>query len=341
MDLLGPCSTIRVLLITMATGEGASLSPLSDIRQQLSEPEQSQDCKPVLLEKTNHLHSEAVTEPSGQDVAHAEPAESLVPRKPVPGKLHLSGKAYMSQRQSAFMKLPQLQVKLGDCQAWEGDHKDQPGQPHPQQLALDIPRAMEGSNTDCSVGPKTTRSEQRSAFSKPTKRPTERSRCFPVIPVGAPGDSLGVLSGLFTSSDIPGWGGLSTCTLLGDYWNLRMLSQNSVLCSTFQGTPMLWLEHTQVRVPTPLAPPATASRALLPSPLSSPGLSTQNWCVKCSLAFRLTADLVFHMRSHHKREHAGADSLPKKRREEALTCHVCHEYFRERHHLSRHMTSHS
>ncbi|XP_048192861.1 zinc finger protein 488 [Perognathus longimembris pacificus] len=322
----------------MAAGEGAPLSPLLGVRQQLSEPEQSQGCKLELLEKAIHLDSEAVPGLGGQDVAHTE---SPVPSKAIAGKLPLARKVHMDPRQSAFMKLPQLQVQLGDCQVWVGDHRDQPDQPEPQQQALDIPRALVSGSTVCSVGPRTTRGEQRSAFSKPTKSPTERWGCFPVIPGGAPGDSLGALSGLLTASDIPCWGGLSTCRLLGDVWNLGMLSRNSLLCGTFQGTPMLWLEHTQVRVPTPLAPTTTLSRALLPSPLSSPGLSTQNWCVKCSLAFRLTADLVFHMRSHHKREHTEADTLPRKRSKEALICQVCHEYFRERHHLSRHMTSHS
>lgn len=50
----------------------------------------------------------------------------------------------------------------------------------------------------------------------------------------------------------------------------------------------------------------------------------------------MTSDLVYHMRSHHKRE---ADPQQKKR-EEKLKCPVCHESFRERHHLTRHMTAH-
>ncbi|KAG7462493.1 hypothetical protein MATL_G00185440 [Megalops atlanticus] len=67
---------------------------------------------------------------------------------------------------------------------------------------------------------------------------------------------------------------------------------------------------------------------------------TENWCAKCNLSFRMTSDLVFHMRSHHKKEFA-AESQVRRRREEKLTCPICHEYFRERHHLSRHMTSHN
>lgn len=52
----------------------------------------------------------------------------------------------------------------------------------------------------------------------------------------------------------------------------------------------------------------------------------------------MTSDLVYHMRSHHKSS-AAADPV-KKKREEKLRCNICGESFRERHHLTRHMTSH-
>jgi len=63
----------------------------------------------------------------------------------------------------------------------------------------------------------------------------------------------------------------------------------------------------------------------------------QNWCAKCNTSFRMTSDLVYHMRSHHKREF---DPV-KRRKDDKLRCDVCGETFRERHHLTRHMTSHS
>ncbi|XP_026997987.2 PR domain zinc finger protein 8 [Tachysurus fulvidraco] len=88
----------------------------------------------------------------------------------------------------------------------------------------------------------------------------------------------------------------------------------------------------------PLQP--TSSLRLLPPTLSSMAVTVQNWCAKCNLSFRMTSDLVFHMRSHHKKEFA-AEAQSRRRREEKLTCPICHEYFRERHHLSRHMTSHN
>ena len=64
---------------------------------------------------------------------------------------------------------------------------------------------------------------------------------------------------------------------------------------------------------------------------------TQNWCAKCNATFRMTSDLVYHMRSHHHREGVTTET---KRREDKLKCNVCGETFRERHHLTRHMSSH-
>ncbi|XP_062375858.1 PR domain zinc finger protein 8 [Sardina pilchardus] len=80
---------------------------------------------------------------------------------------------------------------------------------------------------------------------------------------------------------------------------------------------------------------------LLPPTLSPLGVAGQNWCAKCNLSFRMTSDLVLHMRSHHKREPASGAVPLRRYREERLTCPVCQEHFRERHHLSRHMTSHN
>jgi uncharacterized C2H2 Zn-finger protein len=77
--------------------------------------------------------------------------------------------------------------------------------------------------------------------------------------------------------------------------------------------------------------------ALLPPSLAALSLPSQNVCAKCNLSFRMTSDLVYHMRSHHKQE--AADPLRRKR-EEKLKCPVCSESFRERHHLTRHMTAH-
>ncbi|XP_069092904.1 PR domain zinc finger protein 8 [Pleurodeles waltl] len=79
---------------------------------------------------------------------------------------------------------------------------------------------------------------------------------------------------------------------------------------------------------------------LLPPSFTSLCLPAQNWCAKCNASFRMTSDLVYHMRSHHKKEYA-MEPLVRRRREEKLKCPICNESFRERHHLSRHMTSHN
>ncbi|XP_072108008.1 PR domain zinc finger protein 8b isoform X2 [Mobula birostris] len=88
----------------------------------------------------------------------------------------------------------------------------------------------------------------------------------------------------------------------------------------------------QLQVPSALT--------LLPPSFTSFCLPAQNWCAKCNASFRMTSDLVYHMRSHHKKEYA-MEPLVKRRREEKLKCPICNESFRERHHLSRHMTSHN
>ncbi|XP_061071801.1 PR domain zinc finger protein 8-like [Conger conger] len=99
---------------------------------------------------------------------------------------------------------------------------------------------------------------------------------------------------------------------------------------------------------TPFWPKASGAMAvqlppaltLLPPSFTSLCLPAQNWCAKCNASFRMTSDLVYHMRSHHKKEFA-VEPLVKRRREEKLKCPICSEAFRERHHLSRHMTSHN
>jgi uncharacterized C2H2 Zn-finger protein len=46
------------------------------------------------------------------------------------------------------------------------------------------------------------------------------------------------------------------------------------------------------------------------------------------------------MRSHHKGDHINSDLIRRRRDQEKLKCPVCSESFRERHHLTRHMTAH-
>ncbi|KAF8567318.1 Zinc finger C2H2 type [Paragonimus westermani] len=134
----------------------------------------------------------------------------------------------------------------------------------------------------------------------------------------------------------------------------------------------------------------TVSKHNVPNP-TQPALCLQNWCARCFMSFRLTSDLVQHMRTHHNNSnnskinhqhqsrlksqlaitepHSWADEssddsfgvldqqikqkTPSRNQrdlvspksispsDENLVCHLCGETFRERHHLTRHMTAHN
>jgi len=87
--------------------------------------------------------------------------------------------------------------------------------------------------------------------------------------------------------------------------------------------------------------PAVSSHATTTLSASFPSLQlAQNWCAKCNTSFRMTSDLVYHMRTHHKRDLDPA-SQGRRKDDNKLRCDVCGETFKERHHLTRHMTSHT
>lgn len=90
----------------------------------------------------------------------------------------------------------------------------------------------------------------------------------------------------------------------------------------------------------PAAAAAVVSASLLPPSFSALSLPAQNVCAKCNISFRMTSDLVYHMRSHHKGDHINNDVMRRRREQDKLKCPVCSESFRERHHLTRHMTAH-
>nr|XP_051693525.1 zinc finger protein 488 [Oryctolagus cuniculus]XP_051693526.1 zinc finger protein 488 [Oryctolagus cuniculus] len=276
------------LLIGLAAGKAAALSPPRESRVRLSEPEQDRGngLRSALLEKTNHRGPQAA---AGGDVVSAEPAMRAAADRPnqgqPPGRL--------------------------------GREKPREASAGPPMLTPGVPRAP-GCSTARPAWLSGARGEQRSAFSKPSRRPVD------ALPVGGSAEEL---SGLTRAAPLACWPAASHSTQGELLWALGTWPQGAALCGALRGAPALW--------PPAPATCSAASRALLPPTLSSLGLSAQNRCARCSVAFRLTADLVVHMRSHHKRAPA------KKRREDALTCPFCQEHFRERHHLSRHMTSHS
>ncbi|XP_017780262.1 PREDICTED: uncharacterized protein LOC108565353 [Nicrophorus vespilloides] len=106
----------------------------------------------------------------------------------------------------------------------------------------------------------------------------------------------------------------------------------------FQQQEMLKISQPEMKFTPEIRNPAAAIlSSLLPPSLAALSLPAQNVCAKCNISFRMTSDLVYHMRSHHKNDTA---DYSKRKREEKLKCPVCAESFRERHHLTRHMTAH-
>lgn len=104
--------------------------------------------------------------------------------------------------------------------------------------------------------------------------------------------------------------------------------------------------------------PILSSIYMLSPSLTALSYQASNVCAYCQQAFRMTSDLVYHMRSHHKKsvrnddvdgkglngeDEAKMDGKKAKRDQPShpvLKCNICLETFRERHHLTRHMTSH-
>jgi hypothetical protein len=86
--------------------------------------------------------------------------------------------------------------------------------------------------------------------------------------------------------------------------------------------------------------------------------SIQNWCAKCNSSFRLTSDLVYHMRTFHRKEENNTEakiisnlnenalnliksnnarflqeSQKSSRESNCLRCEICNEVFKEKHHM--------
>ncbi|XP_018325735.1 uncharacterized protein LOC108737404 [Agrilus planipennis] len=106
----------------------------------------------------------------------------------------------------------------------------------------------------------------------------------------------------------------------------------------FPAQDVLKIGNPELKFPPDIRNPAAAIlTTLLPPSLAALSLPAQNVCAKCNVSFRMTSDLVYHMRSHHKND---AVDVTRRKREEKLKCPVCTASFRERHHLTRHMTAH-
>ncbi|RWS29875.1 uncharacterized protein B4U80_08629 [Leptotrombidium deliense] len=162
-------------------------------------------------------------------------------------------------------------------------------------------------------------------------------------------------SHLTTSTGNAGEATANYDTFAAFYGNTRGMPVPSVFTGTHTGYPTS-LSNTlpplpSLPTPSNAAMPTSATGSssnktiippsllpFLPPSLAALSFPQTNWCAKCNATFRMTSDLVYHMRSHHK--NVTPNDPMKKKREEKLRCNICGESFRERHHLTRHMTSH-
>ncbi|XP_046886041.1 PR domain zinc finger protein 8 [Hypomesus transpacificus] len=179
--------------------------------------------------------------------------------------------------------------------------------------------------------------EQKSAFCKPSKRlpPTDPTPDrATVTALTARSSRLTDMAHAFTSKSVLGYNSMLSSNVLNGELPGPQTLPLPVSGNAFPYAPDHWSRNIGAQLQT------TCSLTVLPPTFTSFGVSVQNWCAKCNLSFRMTSDLVFHMRSHHKKEFA-PESQVRRRREEKLICPICNEFFRERHHLSRHMTSHN
>ncbi|XP_054019633.1 zinc finger protein 488 [Dryobates pubescens] len=309
-------------------------------RRAKSEEAENKSRKTVLLEKTNNLSEEHNC--GGKEKVGGEHALAGSFWKLSSGR-QTARTDDLEQKQSAFTEVRRMKEKLRNERPKDPEQEDGVVPLGKEQVSKEVLLNSAGSAFSF-VWPTRTRGEQKSAFSKPSKCLTERAAINSSHPMSESPKSLGELSGFIATTDI-----MCCSTLLNskffvsDLCNAQMLQTSITRSNVFPYTSEPWLKQAggQLQNTTSTSSSSSSSLTLLPPTFTSFGVAAQNWCAKCNLSFRMTSDLVFHMRSHHKKEHSSSESQCKRRREEKLTCPICHEYFRERHHLSRHMTSHN
>ncbi|KAM9237399.1 PR domain zinc finger protein 8 isoform 1-T3 [Dugong dugon] len=193
-------------------------------------------------------------------------------------------------------------------------------------------------------GQGTASDERKSAFSQPARSFSQLSPLVLGQKLGAletchPGDGVGPTRLYPTATDPLAVKLQGAADLNGACGALQSSGGGLPKQSPFLYATAFWPKSSAAAA-GPLQLQLPSALTLLPPSFTSLCLPAQNWCAKCNASFRMTSDLVYHMRSHHKKEYA-LEPLVKRRREEKLKCPICNESFRERHHLSRHMTSHN
>ncbi|XP_035255851.1 PR domain zinc finger protein 8 isoform X1 [Anguilla anguilla] len=287
--------------------------------------------KPVLLEKTNIANDTNITLTTREGQTVPELAASVLKHN---ADKYLFKNDLPECKQSAFTEVRRVKERLKLEKAPETD--DEPGVNRTGQGRVHAGSSLQSDGSAFSfVLPKGTHEQQKSAFCKPSKRTINDSSVHPSQALTSPPERSEDIAEAIASKTILGYGTMLGSRLLNAELSSRQSAPASnAAMNAYPFASEHWHRHIGVHVQT------TSSLTLLPPTFTSFGVSVQNWCAKCNLSFRMTSDLVFHMRSHHKKEFA-PESQVRRRREEKLTCPICHEYFRERHHLSRHMTSHN
>ncbi|NXK89298.1 ZN488 protein, partial [Formicarius rufipectus] len=334
-------SLARDLEVKMAACKDDAHGLIGERRAKSEEAENNRSRKTVLLEKTNNLTEERNC--GGKEEVGGEHALAGFFWKLGSGR-QAARRDALEQKQSAFTEVRRMKEKLRNEKLKEPEQEDGTVLLGKEQVSKEVLLNSSGSAFSF-VWPTRARGEQKSAFSKPNKRLTERAATNSHS-VSESTKSLGELSGFIATTDI-----MCCSTLLNskffvsDLCNAQMLQTGITRSNVFPYTSEPWPQQAggqlQNTTSTSSSSTSSSSLTLLPPTFTSFGVAAQNWCAKCNLSFRMTSDLVFHMRSHHKKEYSSTESQCKRRREEKLTCPICHEYFRERHHLSRHMTSHN
>ncbi|KAM6266083.1 zinc finger protein 488 [Porphyrio hochstetteri] len=311
---------------------------LTEKRTKSEESENNKSRKPVLLEKTNNLSEEHNC--SGKEEVGGEHALAGSFCKLCSGRQSVR-KDTLEQKQSAFTEVRRMKEKLRNERPKESEQEDGMVPLGKEQISKEVLLNSSGSAFSF-VWPTRARGEQKSAFSKPSKCLAERAAVNSSHPMSESAKSLGELSGFIATTDIMYCSTLlNSKVFVSDLCNTQMLQTSITRSNVFPYTSEPWSKQVGGQLQNTTTTSSSSSLTLLPPTFTSFGVAAQNWCAKCNLSFRMTSDLVFHMRSHHKKEYSSAESQCKRRREEKLTCPICHEYFRERHHLSRHMTSHN
>ncbi|XP_055517812.1 PR domain zinc finger protein 8 [Leucoraja erinacea] len=309
--------------------EGRPSSEKHPSKRKQDGPEENKSRNTVLLEKTNNLV--CVQSGVSKDEPSVFPAFAVSVWKLNSDKFLLKRDS-SEHKTSAFTEVRRPRERAEAAKS-EGNVKDR-APDLTRKARTELVLSSTGSAFS-SVLPSGAREDQKSAFCQPSRRSGEGAPLLLAHALHAAAESSGDLSDSIATSHLPG-----PANLLGSKSLRTDLGNSHILhASVTNNSPRLYSTDMWPK-PVGVQLQSTSSLTLLPPSYTSFGVSAQNWCAKCNASFRMTSDLVFHMRSHHKKEYA-TDFLNKRRREDKLTCPICNEFFRERHHLSRHMTSHN